>query len=88
MIPRAPPENLTFIFSPWPFAKWGFNLIGYLHLTLGGFKFAIIAVVYYTKWAEVKALTTTTDAVCTSFIWNNIVCRFRVPYLIVSDNGK
>ncbi|XP_024032295.1 uncharacterized protein LOC112094829 [Morus notabilis] len=50
--------------------------------------FAIVAVDYYTKWAEAKALTTTTKAACTNFIWNNIVCKFRVPHSIVSDNGK
>ncbi|XP_024023264.1 uncharacterized protein K02A2.6-like [Morus notabilis] len=87
-IPGAPPENLTSILSPWPFAKCGVDLIGPLHLAPGGFKFAIIAVDYYIKWAEAKALTTTTEAACTNFMWNNIVCRFGVPHSIVSDNGK
>ncbi|XP_024025977.1 uncharacterized protein LOC112092912 [Morus notabilis] len=87
-IPRAPPENLTSILSPWPFAKWGVDLIGPLHVAPGGFKFAIIAVDYYMKWAEAKALTTTTEATCTKFMWDNIVCRFGVPQSIVSDNEK
>ncbi|XP_024018842.1 uncharacterized protein LOC112090833 [Morus notabilis] len=86
-IPRAPPKNLTSILSPWPFAKW-VDLIGPLHLAPGGFKFAIVAVDYYTKWAEAKVLTTTTEAACTKFMWDNIVCRFGVPHSIVSDNGK
>ncbi|XP_024026218.1 uncharacterized protein LOC112092991 [Morus notabilis] len=43
-IPRTPPENLTSILSPWPFAKWGVDLIGPLHLAPGGFKFAIVTV--------------------------------------------
>ncbi|XP_024026812.1 uncharacterized protein K02A2.6-like [Morus notabilis] len=87
-IPRAPPENLTSILSPWPFAKWGVDLIGPLHLAPRGFKFAIVAVDYYTKRAEAKALTTTTEAACTKFMWDHIVCRFGVPHSIVSDNGK
>ncbi|XP_024028609.1 uncharacterized protein K02A2.6-like [Morus notabilis] len=87
-IPRAPLENLTSIISPWPFAKWRVDLIGPLHLAPGGFKFTIIAVDYYTKWAEVKALTTTTKAACTKFMWDHIVCRFGVPHSIVSDNEK
>ncbi|XP_024018924.1 uncharacterized protein LOC112090880 [Morus notabilis] len=37
---------------------------------------------------EAKALTTTTEAACTKFMWDNIVCRFRVPHSIVSDNRK
>ncbi|XP_024021322.1 uncharacterized protein LOC112091560 [Morus notabilis] len=80
IIPIAPPENLTPILSPWPFTKWGVDLIGPLHLTPRGFKFAIVVVDYYTKWAEAKALTTTTEAICTNFMWNNIVCRFGVPH--------
>ncbi|XP_024021745.1 protein NYNRIN-like [Morus notabilis] len=74
--------------SPWPFAKWGVDLIGPLHLAPGGFKFAIVAVDYYTKWAEAKVLTTITEAAYTKFMWDNIVCRFGVPHSIVSDNGK
>ncbi|XP_024027819.1 uncharacterized protein LOC112093492 [Morus notabilis] len=54
----------------------------------GGFKFAIVAIDYYTKWIEAKALTTTMEVACTNFMQNNIVCRFRVPHSIVSDNGK
>ncbi|XP_024026071.1 uncharacterized protein K02A2.6-like [Morus notabilis] len=87
-IPRAPLEHLTSILSPWPFAKWGVDLIGLLHLAPGGFKFAIVAVDYYTKWTEAKALATTTEAACTKFMWDYIVCRFGVLHSIVSDNGK
>lgn len=42
-------ENLTFILNPWPFAIWGIDLIGPLHLASGGFKWVIVAVDYYTK---------------------------------------
>ncbi|XP_024033075.1 uncharacterized protein LOC112095387 [Morus notabilis] len=87
-IPRAPPKKLTSILSPWPFAKWGIDLIGPLHPAPGGLKFTIVAVDYYTKWAEAKALTTTTEATCTKFMWDHIVCRFGVPHSIVFDNGK
>ncbi|XP_024023052.1 uncharacterized protein LOC112092086 [Morus notabilis] len=84
----APLENLTFALSLWPFAQWGIDLIRPLHLAPRGLKFVIVAVDYCTKWAEAKALTSTTKAACTSFIWNNIICRFGVPHSIVSDNRK
>ena len=29
-----------------------------------------------------------TEAKVTSFVWKNIICRFRVPHVIISDNGK
>ena len=46
---KAHPEKLTPIFCPWPFAKWGVDLIGALPMALGGFRYAIVAVDYFTK---------------------------------------
>ena len=28
------------------------------------------------------------EAKITSFVWKNIICQFRIPYVIISDNGK
>ena len=28
------------------------------------------------------------EARVTSFVWKNIICRFEVPYVIISNNGK
>ena len=51
-------------------------------------KFLIIAVDYFTKWVEVEPITTITEAKMTSFVWKNIICKFRVPRVIISDIGK
>ena len=37
---------------------------------------------------ETKPVTTITKAKITSFVWKNIICRFGVPRVIISDNGK
>ena len=50
--------------------------------------FLIIAIDYFTKWVEAKPVTTITEAKVTNFVWKNIICRFGVPRVIVSDNGK
>ena len=34
-IPREPPENLTPIPSPWPFIKWGMDIVGKLPAAQG-----------------------------------------------------
>lgn len=60
IIPRVPPENLTIIVSPWPFAKWGINIIGPFYKTLEGYKFTIVAIDHCTKWVEVEPLTSIT----------------------------
>ena len=52
------------------------------------FRFLIIAIDYFTKWVEVEPVMTITEATITSFVWKNIICRFGVPRVIISDNGR
>ncbi|GJS84412.1 reverse transcriptase domain-containing protein [Tanacetum coccineum] len=51
-------------------------------------KFLIVAMDYFTKWIEAKAVATITGNQVKKFVWDNIVCRFGLPEEIVSDNGK
>ena len=46
-----------------------------------------MAVDYFTKWAEAKALTNIRDMDVKKFVWKNIVTRFGVPDSLISDNG-
>ena len=43
---------------------------------------------YFTKWVEAEALATITDKNARSFVWRNIICRYGIPRMLVSDNGK
>ncbi|KAM1792092.1 hypothetical protein ACFX12_035986 [Malus domestica] len=73
--------------SPWPFGQWGLDLIGPMPAGKGNVRYAIVAVDYFTKWAEVEPLTTITEAKIEDFVWKNILCRFGIPNAIVTDNG-
>ena len=46
----------------------------------------LVAVDYFTKWAEAEALANIRDADVKKFVWRNIVTRFEVPESLVSDN--
>ncbi|XP_008238721.1 PREDICTED: uncharacterized protein LOC103337339 [Prunus mume] len=48
----------------------------------------VVAVDYFTKWAEAEALATITAARIETFVWQNIVCRFGIPNTIVTDNDR
>ena len=74
--------------SPWPFAIWGIDLIGELPKSKGGVKYAVVAVDYFTNWAEAAPLATITTKKIKDFVFNSIVCRFGIPYKLISDNGK
>ncbi|KAM1798093.1 hypothetical protein ACFX12_032194 [Malus domestica] len=87
-IPHSPPEPLTPMISPWPFAQWGLDLIGPMPAGKGKVCYAVVAVDYFTKWAEVEPLATITEAKIEDFVWKNILCRFGIPNAIVTDNGR
>ncbi|XP_063942182.1 uncharacterized protein LOC135149932 [Daucus carota subsp. sativus] len=91
--PIATPENC----SPW----WnlyvdgavngngaGADLIGELPKGKGGVKYAVVAVDYFTKWAEAEPLASITARKLVDFVYRAIVCRYGVPYKLISDNGK
>ncbi|XP_022857297.1 uncharacterized protein LOC111378348, partial [Olea europaea var. sylvestris] len=85
---EAPPQELNFVIAPWPFAKWGVDLIGLRPMERGGAKFTIVAVDYFTKWAEVEPLVKIAEQKNTNFIWKFIICRFRILHSIVTDSEK
>jgi hypothetical protein len=72
----------------WPLQRWGMNLVGPLPVAQGNCKFAVVAVDYFTKWVEAKALGNITTRTIQKFFWQNIVCRFRVPKELTVDNGE
>ena len=51
-------------------------------------KFLVVGIDYFTKWVEAEALTTITEKNIRNFVWRNIVCRYRIPRVLVSDNGR
>ena len=54
----------------------------------GQVKFLLVTIDYFTKWVEVEALATITKARIRSFVWKNIIYRFGIPKMIISDNGQ
>ncbi|XP_057444368.1 uncharacterized protein LOC130736570 [Lotus japonicus] len=86
-LPRAPPEQLATISSPWPFAMWGVDLVGPFPIARSQMKFILVAIDYFTKWVEDEPLASITVVKIVSFYWKRIVCLFGVPREIVSYNG-
>ena len=85
---RMSAQDLATVTSPWPFAKWGINIIGPLPTTPAQKKLLLVATDYFSKWIEAKAFTSIKDKDVTQFVWKNIVCRFGIPQSIITDNGQ
>nr|GEZ09417.1 reverse transcriptase domain-containing protein [Tanacetum cinerariifolium] len=78
-VTRHPQQSLTPITAPWPFYKWGIDIAGPFPEGPGKVKFLIVAMDYFTKWIEAKAMATITGRQVKKFVWDNIVCRFVIP---------
>ena len=87
-VQRLPAEKLMTIASLCPFAQWGIDIVGPLPQDKGQVKFLLVAIDYFTKWVEVEALATITEARIKSFVWKNIICRFGISRTIITDNGQ
>ncbi|XP_071712959.1 uncharacterized protein [Rutidosis leptorrhynchoides] len=81
-----PRHDMIPVNSPWPFHKWAIDIVGPFPAGPGNVKFLIVAIDYFTKWVEAKAVRTITGVQVRNFVWEYIVCRFGIPRALVSDN--
>ena len=61
--------------------------MGPFPLEMRQMKFLVVGIDYFTKWVETEPLASITQQNVKSFVWKNIICRFGVPRVLVSDNG-
>ena len=73
--------------SPWPFAQWGLDIVGPFPKAVGNKRYLLVGTDYFTKWVEVEPLENVRDVNAKKFVWKNIVTRFGVPRIPISDNG-
>ena len=81
------PQDLHSMVTPWPFHTWGLDLVGPVNPPSRGYIWILVAIEYFTKWAEAVPLRKATGEAVAKFIKENIIVRFGVPYRIISDNG-
>ncbi|XP_026430549.1 uncharacterized protein LOC113327588 [Papaver somniferum] len=75
--------------SPWPFSVWGIDVLGKLDPSASnGHEYIIVAIDYFTKWVETISVKNPTRNQTVKFLTNNIICRYRLPNEIISDNGS
>ena len=51
-------------------------------------KFLVVGIDYFTKWVEAEPLASITEKSIRIFVWRNIIYRYGIPRVLVSDNGK
>ncbi|XP_026441113.1 uncharacterized protein LOC113340116 [Papaver somniferum] len=85
---HEPEAMLNTSANAWPSGKWGIDIVGPVILGTRQRRYLIVAIDYFTKCAEVKAVQHIHDKDIFTFIFENIICRFGIPAQLVSDNGK
>jgi transposase InsO family protein len=83
---HLPAQTLQTIPITWPFAVWGLDLVGPLQKAPGGFTHLLVAIDKFSKWIEVRPLTSIGSEQAVAF-FTNIIHRFGVPNSIITDNG-
>ena len=62
--------------------------MGHFPTALRQLKFLLVDIDYFTKWVEAEPLATITEKSIRTFVWRNIICKYGIPRVLVSDNGK
>jgi hypothetical protein len=83
---HLPAQALQTIPITWPFVVWGLDLVGPLQKAPGGFSHLLVAIDKFSKWIEVRPLTSIRSEQAVAF-FTNIIHRFGVPNSIITDNG-
>ncbi|GBC12673.2 putative integrase core domain protein [Rhizophagus irregularis DAOM 181602=DAOM 197198] len=70
-----------------PFHRIGIDIKGPLPITSSKNRYIIVAMDYFTKWPEARAISNIKAETVAKFIYEEIICRHGVPQEILSDRG-
>ncbi|GAU47343.1 hypothetical protein TSUD_302120 [Trifolium subterraneum] len=83
----ASANELKTLISSWPFAWWGMDILGPFPTATRQVKYLIVAVDYFTKWIEAEPLAKIGASHILRFFKRNVLARFGIPQVVVTDNG-
>ncbi|XP_070049194.1 uncharacterized protein [Nicotiana tomentosiformis] len=85
---HSPPSEMHTMSVPWPFVTWGIDIIGPIETaTSNEHRFILVAIDYFTKWVEAVTFKSVTKKAVVDFVHSNIICRFGIPKIIITDNA-
>ena len=70
-----------------PFDKIGIDIKGPLPVTTKGNRYIVVAMDYFTKWPEARAIPDAKANTVAKFLFEKIISRHGVPKEILSDRG-
>jgi hypothetical protein len=82
-----PAQTLQMILLSWAFTVWGLDIVGPFPRSVGGYRFLYVTIDKFTKWPEAITVVKINKQSVVKFI-KSIICRFKVPNQIITDNGS
>ena len=79
---------LHLIITTSPFTEWGIDFMDWNPASAGEHHNIIVAVDYFTKWAEAMPMIKSDGETVAHFIFNQIITRFSIPKQLVTDHGR
>src|SRR6266542_4178868 len=70
------------------FYQWEIDIVRPLIETSRGNKYIVVAIDYFTKYPEARALTNANVKSVANFIYENIICKHGCSRKIISDRGS
>jgi hypothetical protein len=70
------------------FYQIGIDIVGPLPKTQQNNRYIVVAIDYFTKWPEARAIPEATAKEVSKFIFEDIICRHGCPEKILSDRGS
>lgn len=64
------------------------DLVGPFLKARGGKEYLVVAIDYFTRRIEVKALCSITSKQVQDFFWKDIIYRYDIPKILVTNIGK
>ncbi|XP_028064595.1 uncharacterized protein K02A2.6-like [Camellia sinensis] len=84
---HAPVIELYNIKTPYQFHTWAFDLVGPIAQQSKGHRWIFAAIEVSTIWIETIPMRKTNKDGVANFIRENIICRFGIPKVMLSNNG-
>lgn len=82
------PNPLFLVITMGPFTKWGIDFTMCNPASAKGHHYIIVAMDYFTKWAEAMPIIRNDGETATYFIFNQIISCFGIPRELVTDHGS
>ena len=61
--------------------------MGHFQKATGNRRWLHVSIDYFTKWVEAEPISNIKDVDAYRFVWRSIVTRFKIPHMLISDNG-